>query len=305
MASYALHRLECAQSLLEVRLDVERRLQSAGEGISNDEERALEKHRLVLTNADRASAVEALCIHIHVVAEPRIIRDELAFNRHEAAMEARDRRACAKPSQERLLDAVIHALDHPEDRSLKRCFFVDAPGGTGKMFCFNMLLAYVRQSNDIALAVASSGIAALLLNLGRTFHSRFKASLTPKDGESLRIKGQSADAKLVKRCKLIIWDEAGMQHRWQLEALDRTLKETMKTVDPMLEHVPFGGKVVVLGSDFRQTLPIIKRASRAQMVDATLHRSPVLGALLDPRTHRQHARRERHRLGQRRPRGAA
>jgi len=65
-----------------------------------------------------------------------------------------------------------------------------------------------------------------------------------------------------------------MQHRWQLEALDRTLRDIMKTKDKTLEHVPFGGIIVVLGSDFRQTLPIVKRASRAQTVDATLHRSP-------------------------------
>ena len=42
-------------------------------------------------------------------------------------------------------------------------FFVDAPGGTGKTFVINLLLATVRQDKSIALAVASSGIAATLL----------------------------------------------------------------------------------------------------------------------------------------------
>ena len=258
-----------------VLLDIEHRLQSAGETVSGDESRALEKHRLELTTDDRARATEALRVEVQAVTEPRIIRDELAFDRLDAAAEVKDRLACAKPSQKRLLDKIIEAIDHPDDASLARCFFVDAPGGTGKTFCFNALLAYVHQFGDIALAVASSGIAALLLKLGRTFHSRFKADLTPKDGGYLHIKGQSADAELVKRCKLIIWDEAGMQHRWQLEALNRSLQDIMKTVDPSLENVPFGGKVVVLGSDFRQTLPIVRRASRAQTVDATLHRSTL------------------------------
>ena len=35
----------------------------------------------------------------------------------------------------------------------------------------------------------------------------------------------------------------------------------------------FGGEVVVLAGDFRQTLPILKLASRPQIVDVTLKKS--------------------------------
>lgn len=44
-----------------------------------------------------------------------------------------------------------------------KMFFLDAPGGTGKMFLINLLLAKFRMLGKIALAVASSGIAATLL----------------------------------------------------------------------------------------------------------------------------------------------
>ena len=64
-----------------------------------------------------------------------------------------------------------------------------------------------------------------------------------------------------------------MGNRYHLEALDRTLRDLMKTVNPLLEHEPFGGKVIVIAGDFRQTLPISPRASRAQIVDLTLPRS--------------------------------
>ena len=49
--------------------------------------------------------------------------------------------------------------------------FLDAPGGTGKTFLLNLLLAKVRQCGQIAIAMASSGIAATLLDGGRTVHS--------------------------------------------------------------------------------------------------------------------------------------
>ncbi|CAI6375193.1 unnamed protein product [Macrosiphum euphorbiae] len=48
-----------------------------------------------------------------------------------------------------------------------RVFFLAAPGGTGKTFLLNLLLAQIRSSGKVALAVASSGIAATLLSGGR------------------------------------------------------------------------------------------------------------------------------------------
>jgi hypothetical protein len=56
-------------------------------------------------------------------------------------------------------------------------FFLDAPGGTGKTFLINLLLAQIRSSGKVALAVALSGIAATLLSGGRTAHSTFKLPL--------------------------------------------------------------------------------------------------------------------------------
>ena len=52
-----------------------------------------------------------------------------------------------------------------------RIFFVDGPGGTSKTYLFNTFLKTVRSlSNGNALAVASSGTAALLLDGGGTAH---------------------------------------------------------------------------------------------------------------------------------------
>jgi len=42
-------------------------------------------------------------------------------------------------------------------------FFIDGPAGTGKTYFYELILAKVRLNGHVALAVASSGIAALLL----------------------------------------------------------------------------------------------------------------------------------------------
>ena len=55
---------------------------------------------------------------------------------------------------------------------------MDAPGGTGKTFLINFILAKIRSEGKIALATASSGIAAtLLIGGGHTLHSTFKIPL--------------------------------------------------------------------------------------------------------------------------------
>ena len=101
------------------------------------------------------------------------------------------------------------------------------------------------------MAVGTTGIASNLLNLGRTFHSRFKAPLNPNEDSVLAIDAQSNLADLIRKTKIIVIDEAPMLHKYQLEAMNRTL------IDIMDVEKPFGGKILILSGDFRQTLPVI------------------------------------------------
>jgi hypothetical protein len=55
-----------------------------------------------------------------------------------------------------------------------KVIFIDGPGGTGKTYIKNLILNAMCSRGDIALAVASSGIAALLLSRRRTAHSYLK-----------------------------------------------------------------------------------------------------------------------------------
>lgn len=73
---------------------------------------------------------------------------------------------------------------------------------------------------------------------------------------------QDIAAKLIKDAKLILWDEAPMMHRKAFEFVNDLLQEIMGN------SLPFPGKVVVLGGDFRQTLPIVKLGTRADIVSA-------------------------------------
>nr|GEV91677.1 DNA helicase [Tanacetum cinerariifolium] len=88
---------------------------------------------------------------------------------------------------------------------------------------------------------ASSGIASLLLPLGRTAHSRFKLPLELTKESLCRITKNSHLGKLLANIDLIIWDEAPMNDRRCFEALDRSLRDIL--TEP---HSLFGGKSVLL-----------------------------------------------------------
>jgi len=57
--------------------------------------------------------------------------------------------------------------------------------------------------------------------------------------------------ELVHKVDLIIWDEAPMMHRRAFEAVDQTLRDLMQLDDAQATDKIFGGKIVVLGGDFR------------------------------------------------------
>ncbi|ONM33246.1 hypothetical protein ZEAMMB73_Zm00001d041563 [Zea mays] len=147
-------------------------------------------------------------------------------------------------------------------------FFVDGPGGIGKTYLYKALLAALRSQDKIAVATATSGVAASIMPGGRTAHSRFKIPLTIDDGAVCSFTKQSGTAKLLQKASLIIWDEASMAKRQAIEALDNSMRDIMGRTG-----VPFGGKTIVFGGDFRQVLPVVRKGSRAQIVAASLRSS--------------------------------
>ena len=123
------------------------------------------------------------------------------------------------------------------------------------------------EEDAIGIAVAFTGIAAQLLQGGRTFNSRFKFPLKPDATSTCNISKNSGLCRMIKKTKIIVFDEASMPHKYLIEGLDRTLQDLMSNSEP------FGGKVIVLGGDHRQLPCVIKRGSRAQVVAASFKKS--------------------------------
>jgi hypothetical protein len=159
-----------------------------------------------------------------------------------------------------------------QDRGCKsRCYFLDAPGGTGKTYLLNLLLAKVRLDNKIALATASTGVAAILLEGGRTLHSRAKVPLICDAHSScnINVRTKNGLAALWRKVDLLICDEVSMLSRDVLECVDRMLQDLMEN------DLPMGGKTVVFTGDFRQCLPVIPKAGRGEIVAKSFRSSSL------------------------------
>lgn len=131
----------------------------------------------------------------------------------------------------------------------------------------------LRAQGYIVLNVASSGIASLLLPGGRTAHSTFSIPLIPHKDSTCNIHQGSPRVKLLIQAKLIIWDEAPMMSRYCFEAFDLTLRDIMSLENKANLKKPFGGKSIVLGGDFRQILPVIRKGCRKDIVSRVVNSS--------------------------------
>ncbi|KXN82712.1 ATP-dependent DNA helicase pif1, partial [Leucoagaricus sp. SymC.cos] len=146
-----------------------------------------------------------------------------------------------------------------------RMFFIHSAGGYGKTYLCNTTAATVRAQGHIDLCVASSGIAALLLERGITAHSHFKIPIPVHEDSVAGITRQSKMYEVLCHTKVIIWDGVPMQHKHGILAVDKCLRDLLDKRD-----CPFGGITMVFGGDFRQTLPVVPQGSRQDIIDASL-----------------------------------
>lgn len=118
-----------------------------------------------------------------------------------------------------------------------------------------------------------SGIALLILLGEKTAYSRFSIPATLIEDSMCNIPLEIHKVELLMNVKLIIWDEAPRVHKHYFEALNRTLKDLVWTVDPANENLQFGSKTIIFGENFIHILPIIPKGSRNEVVNTMINYS--------------------------------
>ncbi|GJW45845.1 DNA helicase, partial [Tanacetum coccineum] len=168
----------------------------------------------------------------------RELMEEKSYNIAELAKEVGISVLKLNSDQKAIYDMVLLATNENKQEMI----FVYGHGETGKTFLWRTLINTICSEGKIVLAVASSGIALLLLPAGRTAHSRFKLPLDLTDESLCNIKKNTYAVSLLAETSLIIWDESPMNDRRCFEALDKTLRDVLDDLKKF-----FGGKTIILG----------------------------------------------------------
>ena len=125
------------------------------------------------------------------------VREELAMP---VDQEHLDMYASLNNKQREGFDEILNCVLNKKSQ----VFFVDGPRGTGKTFLYKALLGRVHSEGLIAIAIATSGIAALILPRGRIAHSRFKIPIKLADNSTCSFTKQSGTIELMRTTSLII-----------------------------------------------------------------------------------------------------
>jgi len=158
--------------------------------------------------------------------------------------------------------SIFEALKTAAEAARGGWYHIDAPAGCGKSYVCETFLKYLASKGEIGLACATTGIAALQFEHGRTAHNLFKLPLNHDPDIILGPKAMSQLTKsamdgkktprieLLRAARCIIWDEVGMIHKVMFEAVDELLRVIMAN------NEPFGGKLFITLGDWRQICPV-------------------------------------------------
>ena len=163
----------------------------------------------------------------------RVYRREIDYDQGEQQAYVEHNLPMLTADQREVYDCFCSMIDGDEGGML----FLDAPGGTGKTFLINLILAKLR----------SEGKIATLLTGGRTLHSTFKVPLDlyAMDIPICSIKKDTALSRVIQEGKATVVDEVPMTNKLAFEALDCTLRDLTGKDQPM------GGMCMLLCGDFR------------------------------------------------------
>ena len=174
--------------------------------------------------------------------------------------------------QSDIAEAIMVAVENisHNDPQHTRLFYIDGPAGTGKPFIFNYLISELGGLGYNVKSAAWSGIAATLLMFGgTTLHSLFGLPVPILEDCVCKISPTSEKAEMLRQVDMFILDEASMIPTHAFHAINNMLQDICNS------NLLFGGKVVVLGGDFRQVLPVLRRRRPAEIVEICLKSLPL------------------------------
>uniref|UniRef100_A0A0R0JR84 ATP-dependent DNA helicase n=1 Tax=Glycine max TaxID=3847 RepID=A0A0R0JR84_SOYBN len=192
-----------------------------------------------------------------------LIHNEMAYDKEMLAKQYNTAYQLLTDEQKTIVDTIMSVVNTQS----AAIYFLYGYGGTGKTFVWTTLSSGIRSHGGMFVQFLQVELLHYYCLL--TAHSKFAIPVPATKNSTCNIHQGRELAELLKVTKLIVWDEAPMCHKFAFEALDKSLKDIMQN------NLPFGGKIMVFGGDFRQILPIVPKGNRSDIVHITINASYI------------------------------
>ncbi|GKD58267.1 DNA helicase [Tanacetum coccineum] len=242
---------------------------------------ALEESAVLATSSEIRTLFAQLLIYCEVSDPPKLWRKHWQAMRDD--IPAKVSEATGIPNYNvntaQLQDYILYELEgilNEFGKSVKEFGLPSPPESLLKDLKNKLMREKKNYKRDLLMQDAAQFIPKLNCDKKEVYDLIINAS---KDGRQVKLPLDLTDesvchaknsqlVNLLVETNLIIWDEAPMNDRRCFEALDRTLRDLMNEPDLL-----FGGKTIVLGGDFRQTLSVKKGAAKEELIHACIAES--------------------------------
>jgi hypothetical protein len=225
----------------------------------NDPERA---ENMAKAGIERQLQINGMTLAAYGIEMPNIDYNDIEFwDREKERNIGNGMRDKMNEQQSEVVNYVFGKVEEMKNGTMtNKCVYIDGPGGSGKTYTYQTLCHLFRAEGIKYKTSSWMGIAANLMLDGRTMHKTFGLPFDLDKDASSTAKANNKTGKELLGTDVFIIDEISMVPKHALEIIDRKLKELTNV------NLPFGGKIMIIGGDFRQILPVQKRASRNGLV---------------------------------------
>ena len=136
---------------------------------------------------------------------PRIT-EELSYDTAYLQGKVTEQYRTLNKKRQHIFYTVIDSVNNSKGKE----FCMNVCGGSGKTYTINLLLAAVQAQGGIALGTALSGIAATLLDNGRTLHSRCRVPIKIDDNSMCSITKMESLLQSLRQAKLLAIDKGSI-----------------------------------------------------------------------------------------------
>ncbi|KAF4527518.1 hypothetical protein B566_EDAN015618 [Ephemera danica] len=168
-----------------------------------------------------------------------------------------------------IIDKVFNIMAADTTLDDDHLFYLCGVGGCGKTFFYRALCQHLRRNAKQFKCASWTGISALLLPEGSTCHYTFGLPIKITSTSTSTLELHSNKATVLREAHVLIIDEISMFQKEALRIVDEILRVVMNN------NKPFGGKLLIVGGDFQQLLPVINNVS----ANATALYSPCYSPL--------------------------